>query len=67
MQSFVGKLEGKRLFGRPRSIWEDNIKLDLEAIGSGVDWIGLTQDEEKWRDLVNAVMNLQFPYKAENC
>jgi hypothetical protein len=58
----VGKPEGKRLQGRPRRRWVDNIKMDLLEIGcGGVDWIGLGQDRDKWRALVNAVMNLQVP------
>jgi hypothetical protein len=58
----VGKPEGKRPLGRPRRKWVDNIKIDLLEIGwSGVDWIGLAQDRDKWRALVNAVMNLRVP------
>jgi hypothetical protein len=56
----VGKPEGKRLLGRPRRRWVDNIKMDLLEIGLGdVDWIGLAQDRDKWRALVNVVMNLR--------
>jgi hypothetical protein len=58
----VGKPEGKRPLERPRRRWADNIKIDLMEIGwGGVDWIGLTQDRNKWRALVNAVMNLRVP------
>jgi hypothetical protein len=58
----VGKPEGKRRLGRPRRRWVDNIKKDLLEIGwGGVDWIGLAQDRDKWRALVNAVMNLRVP------
>jgi hypothetical protein len=58
----VGKPEGKRPLGRPRRGWVDNVKADLLEIGwSGVDWIGLAQDRDKWRALVNAVMNLRVP------
>jgi hypothetical protein len=58
----VGKPEGKRPLGRPRRTWVDNIKMDLLEIGwGGVDWIGLAQDRNKWRALVNAVINLRFP------
>jgi hypothetical protein len=54
----VGKPEGKRPLGRPRHRWLDNIKMDLLEIGwGGVDRIGLAQDRDKWRALVNAVMN----------
>jgi hypothetical protein len=56
----VGKSEGKRSLGRPRRMCVDNIKTDLGEIGwGGVDWIGLAQDKDNWRALVNAVMNLR--------
>jgi hypothetical protein len=59
---FVGKPERKRPIGRPRRRWVDNIIIDLLEIGwSGVDWIGLAQDRDNWRVLVNAVMNLRVP------
>jgi hypothetical protein len=46
----VGKSEGKRPLGRPRRIWEDNIKMDVKDIGwEGVDWIHLAQDRDRWR------------------
>jgi hypothetical protein len=58
----VGKPEGKRPLGRPILRWVDNIKMDLLEIGWGrVDWIGLAQDRNKWKALVNAVMNLRVP------
>jgi hypothetical protein len=39
---FMGKPEGKRLLGRSRHRWEDNIRMDLQEVGCGVvDWIGL--------------------------
>jgi hypothetical protein len=58
----MGKPEGKRPLGRPRRRWVDNIKIDLLEIGwGGVDWIRLAQDRDKWRALVNAVMNLRVP------
>jgi hypothetical protein len=58
----VGKPEGKRPLGRPRRRWVDNIKMDLlEICWGGVDWIGLAQYRDKWRVLVNAVMNLRVP------
>jgi len=63
----VGKPEGKRPLGRPRHKWEDNIKMDLQKVGSGGrDWIKQAQDTEGWQALVNVVMNLQVPYNAGN-
>jgi hypothetical protein len=58
----VGKPEGKRPLGRPTHKWVGNIKMDLLEIGWGaVDWIGLARDRDKWRALVNVVMNLRVP------
>jgi hypothetical protein len=58
----VVKPEGKRPLGRPRRRWLDNIKMNVLEIGwGGVDWIGLAQERDKWRVLVNAVMNLGVP------
>jgi hypothetical protein len=58
----VGKPEGKRPLGRPRRRWEDNIKMNLQEVGFGnMDWIEMAYDRERWRDLLNAVMNLRFP------
>jgi hypothetical protein len=58
----VGKPEGKRPLGRTRCKREDNIKMDLQESGcGGVDWIELAQDRERWRALVNVVMNLRIP------
>ena len=58
----VGKPEGKRPLGRPRRRWVDNIRMDLQEVGCEyVDWIGLTQDRDRWRTLVSAVMNLRVP------
>jgi hypothetical protein len=61
----VGKPEGKRPPGRARRRWVDNIKMDLRKIGwGGMDWIGLNQDRDLWRALVNSVMNLRVPFNA---
>jgi hypothetical protein len=58
----VGKPEGKRPLGRPRHRWVDSIKMDVREIGwGGMDWIDLAQDRDKWRALVNMVMNLWVP------
>jgi hypothetical protein len=56
----VGKPEGKRPPGRPRRRWENNSRMDLQEVGcGGTDWIGLAQDSDMWRAIVNAVMNLR--------
>ena len=61
-RALVGKLEGRRPLGRPRRRWEDNIKMDLQEVGcGGVDWIERAPDRDRWRGLVNAVMNLRVP------
>jgi hypothetical protein len=58
----VGKPEGKRPLGRPRCRWVDNIRMDIGEVGWGdVDWIGLAQHRNRWRALVNLVLNLQVP------
>jgi hypothetical protein len=58
----VGKPEGTRPLGRPRSRWEDNIKMGLQEVGwEGMDWIELVQDRGRWWALVNAVMNFRVP------
>ena len=58
----VRKPEGKRPLGRPRRIWEDNIKTDLQKmVGGYEDWMELSQDRERWRALVSRVMNFRVP------
>jgi hypothetical protein len=53
---WMGKPEGKRPLGRPRRRWVDNIRMDLVEVGWGdVDWIGLAQDRDRWRALVDSV------------
>ena len=63
----MGKYEGKSPLGRPRRRWEDNIKTDLQAVVyGGMDWIELAQVRDRWRALVNVVMNLRFPQNVGN-
>jgi hypothetical protein len=58
----VGKPEGKRPLGRPRSRWEDNIKIDIQEVGcGGMDWFELAREMDRWRVLVNAVMDFRVP------
>jgi len=58
----VGKPEGKRPLGRLRRRWENTIKMDIQEVGcGGVDWIDVAQNRDKWRALVNVVMNLRVP------
>jgi len=66
-RGLVGKSGEKRPLGRPRHRWEDNIKMDLQVVGcGGMDWIELAEDRDKWRELVNAVMNLRVVQNAGN-
>jgi hypothetical protein len=59
--------EGKRPLRRPRRKWDDNIKIELRVTRlDGVDWIDLTQDRDRWRALVNTVMNLRIPENVES-
>jgi hypothetical protein len=63
----VGKPEEKRPLGRPRRRWVGNIRLDLGEVEWGdVDWIGLAQDRNKWRALMNSVLNLRVPKMLGN-
>jgi len=56
------KPEGKRPLGRSRHRWEGNIKMDHQAVGcGGMDRIDMAQDRDRWRALVNVVMNLRAP------
>jgi hypothetical protein len=58
----VRKLEGKRPLGRPRRRWVDNIRMDLGEVGWGdVGWIGLAKDRNRWRALVNSILNFRVP------
>jgi hypothetical protein len=62
-RALVGKHEGRTQLGRPWRRWEDNTKMDLleVGLGGGADWINLAQDRDRWRALVNAVMNIWVP------
>jgi hypothetical protein len=58
----VGRPEGRGPLGRPRRRWEDNVKMGLGEIGfRDVDWIHWAQDRDRWRAVVDMVMNLQVP------
>jgi hypothetical protein len=61
----VGKPGGKRPIGRSRRRWGDNIRMDRGEVGWGdVDWIGQTKDRNRWRAVVNSVLNLRVPWNA---
>ena len=60
-QGSSGEIGGKEPLGRPRLRWEDNIKMDLREVGWGGDWMALAQDRDKWRALVNKVINFRVP------
>jgi hypothetical protein len=61
----VGKPEGRRPLGRPSRRWVDNIRMDHVETGWGdVNWIDLAQDRDRWRALVNSVLNLRVPLNA---
>jgi hypothetical protein len=60
----VGRPEGRRPLGKLRRRWKDNIKMYLQDVGWGMDWIELAQDRDRWRTLVNAVMN---PWGSIKC
>jgi hypothetical protein len=61
----VGKPEGKRPLGKPGRRWVDNIRMDLGEVGwDDVNWIGLAQDRNRWRALVNSELNLRVPSNA---
>ena len=57
----VRKPEGKRPLGRPRRRWEEDIKMDLQEVGGGGDWMELAQDRDGWRALVGTARNFRGP------
>jgi len=60
-RALVGRPDEQKPLGRPRHRLEDNIKMDLQEVGwGGTDWIDVGQDRYRWRNLVNAAMNLRF-------
>jgi hypothetical protein len=62
----MGRPEGRRLLVRSRRRWENNIKTDLQGKEWGTDWIDLAHNRDRWRAIVNAVMNLRVPQNAGN-
>ena len=65
-RGLVGKHEGKKPLGRPRCRWEDNIDMTVQEVGyGGMEWIELAQDRDRWRAILNGVMNLRVPCISE--
>jgi hypothetical protein len=61
-RALIGRPAGKGPHVRSRRTWEDNIKIDLQRMGwGGMDWINLSEGRDRWRALVNAVINLRVP------
>jgi hypothetical protein len=59
---YLWESQKERPLGRPRRRWVDNFKMDLGELGwGGMDWIYLAQDRDRWRALVNTVVNLRVP------
>lgn len=65
-RDLVEKLEGKRLLGKPTCRWEENIKMDLQEVGWGYDWVALAQNKDGWWTLWKVVMNYGVPKCAGN-
>jgi hypothetical protein len=67
LRVLVGKPYGQRPLGRPRRRWEDSFKMDIQEVGcGGMEWIELARDRDRWRALVNSVMNLRFQLNMGN-
>jgi hypothetical protein len=63
----MGKPEGKRPLGKLRLRWGESIKMNLQEVGwRGMGWIALAEDRDRWRAVVNAVVNLKVTYNAVN-
>jgi hypothetical protein len=60
----VAKSDRKRPLGRSRRRWKNNIGTDLRKVGEGLDWMHMALDSDKWRNLMNTVMNLRVALKA---
>ena len=60
-QGSNGETRGKEAIEGPRRRWEDNIKMDLQEVGGGEDWMELAQNRDGWRALVNTVTNFRVP------
>ena len=61
IQIFGVEICGKEPLGRPRRRLDDDIKMDFQEMGWGVNWIDLAQDRDRWQALVNEVMHLRVP------
>jgi len=65
-ETLVGRPDGRRPLGRPWRRWVYNIKMDIQKVGWGMDWINLALYKDTWRALAPAVMNLWIPQNARN-
>jgi hypothetical protein len=66
IQALVRKYEGNRPLGKPGRRGKDNIKMDLQEVVWGMDWINLARDRDRWRALVDTVVDFRVPYHAGN-